>query len=69
MVGYLKKEKKKWAQMSRNIGQEEAGTRTSGIFYKMVVQATVLFGAEYWVMSSHIRRTLGGFHHKVDGQM
>ena len=30
-----------------------------------MVQATLLFGAESWVMSSWVRRTLGRFHHRM----
>ena len=34
-----------------------------------VVQATLLFGAESWVMSPQIGRTLGGFCRRVDRRM
>ena len=51
--------------MSRIIGWEGANPRTSGNFYKAVVQETLLFGAESWVMSPQIGKTLGGFHHRV----
>ena len=38
---------------------------TPRIFYKAVVKATLLFGAESWMMSHWIGRNLGGFHHRV----
>ena len=47
------------------LGQEVADPRTSSIFYKKVVQATLLFGAESWVMSPKIGRILGDFHHRL----
>ena len=37
--------------------------RNFGNFYRAVVQATLLFGAELWVISSLISRNLGSFHH------
>ena len=51
--------------MPRVLGQERANPRTSKNFFKAVFQATLLFGAESWVMSPHIGRTLGGFHYRV----
>ena len=51
--------------MSRVLGQEGADPRKSGNFYKVVVQATFLLGAEIWVMSPNIERTQGGFLQRV----
>ena len=34
-----------------------------------LVQATLLLGAETWVMTPRIQRTLGSFHHRVSYQM
>ena len=39
--------------------------RKSGNFYKVVVQATLMFGTETWVMYLRIGRNLGGFHHRM----
>ena len=50
---------------SRILGREGANPRTSRIFYKAVIQVTLLFGSETWVMNPIIRKTLGIFHHKV----
>ena len=47
------------------LGRKGADPRTYRNFYKEVVQATLLFGADSWVMSPRIWRTLDGFHHKV----
>ena len=35
----------------------------------MVVQATLLFGAETWVMSPRIGNNLYRFHHRVDHRL
>ena len=49
---------------NRILGREGAYPRTSSTFYKAVVQATLLFGSETWVMNLRIGRTLGGFQKK-----
>ena len=47
------------------LGQEGSDGWTSEKNYKAVVQATLLFGSETWVMNPSIGRTLGRFYHKV----
>ena len=42
---------------------------TNGTLYKMVVQATLLFGAETWVMSPRIGNNIYRFHHRVDQRL
>ena len=34
-------------------------------FNKALVQATLIFGADTWVVTPRIWRTLGSFHHRV----
>ena len=51
--------------ISRVLGQEGDNTRTSRTFYKEVIQETILFGSETWVMTPRIRRSLGGLHNRV----
>ena len=46
--------------MSRILGIDGANPRVSGIFFKAVVQAVLIFGAETWVMTPCMVRTLGG---------
>ena len=65
MVENLQKARKRWAWFSRITGQYGADPWTDGTFYKAVVQVTLLFGADTWVMSPRIGKTLGGFHHRV----
>ena len=54
-----------WECISRILGRGGAYPRTSGTFYKVVVQAILIFGVETWVMTFRIGRTLGSFHHRV----
>ena len=65
VVGNLRMVQKRWAWMSIILGQEESDPQTSRNFYKAVVQANLLFGAETCVMYPQIGSTLGGFHHRM----
>ena len=65
VISNFSKAWRKWDRMSRILGQEGSDARTTGIFYKSVVQATLLFRLETWVMASRIGWTLGGFYHRV----
>ena len=38
----------------------------SGTFYKALVQVTLLFGAETWVMTPRIGRKFCSFHHRLE---
>ena len=33
--------------------------------YLVVVQLVMIYGSKTWVMTPHIGRVLGGFHHRV----
>ena len=48
-----------------DIRWEGVDPRTSGTFYKTVVQATLLFSAYTWVMTPMVGNILGGFHQRV----
>ena len=65
VVGNLRKAQKNWVRMLRILGQEGSDPQTTGNFYKVVVQSTLLLGAESWLMPPWIGRNLGRFHHKV----
>ena len=69
MLANLQKSQKQWACISWVLGWEGADTRTSGNFYKALVQLTLPFGTETWVMSPRIVKNPGGFHHRVALQM
>ena len=49
----------------KDIGKEVVKSKGVGIFFKVVVQAVLLFGVETWVMTPHMGRYLGGFQHRV----
>ena len=63
VVGNLRKS---WAWLSRILEREGANPRVSGMFFKEVVQAVLLFWSETWVMIPRMGRSLGGgVRHKV----
>ena len=45
VVVNLKGARDSWARLKRILGQEEANMRVSGMFFKVVVQAVLLFGS------------------------
>ena len=47
------------------LGREGAKTRVSGMFFKAVVQAVLIFGSEMWVTTPRMGGAIGGFQHKV----
>ena len=61
VAGNLVKPQKSWGSLSRIPIREGADTRVSGNFFKAVVQAVLLFGAEPWVLTPRIERDLESF--------
>ena len=51
--------------MSKKLGWEGAKPLISRNFYNSLVQVTLLFGGETWVMSPRIGSNLGKFYHSV----
>ena len=51
------------------LGREVANPRFPGIFFKALIQAVLIFGAETWVMTACVVWALGGFQHRVDQQI
>ena len=47
--------------MSRILSREGAAPQVSGFFFKAVVQAVLLFGAETWVVTPCMGKAVGGF--------
>ena len=39
--------------------------RVSGLFYKAVVQAVLIYGSDTLVLTPRMVQTLGPFHHRV----
>ena len=46
--------------MSRILSREVATPRVSGLFFKAVIQAVLIFGAEIWVVTPRMGTALGG---------
>ena len=59
MTGNLRKAQKKCDWLSRILVREGEKPRVSGMFFKVVVQAVLLFGSDMWVMTPHMVRALG----------
>ena len=65
VVDKLRKDRSRWAYLSRILGREGSDPWTFSNFYKAVFQANLLFGSETWVVTPRIGRTLSGFHHRM----
>ena len=47
------------------MSREGENACTSVHIYLVVVQSVIIYKSETWVMTPHIGRFLGGFHHRV----
>ena len=65
VVGNLRNLRKIWAHMLRLLGRERENPRASGIFFKVVVQAVLFFGAAMWVMTPRTSPYLEGIQHRA----
>ena len=65
VVCNLRKARRKWARLTRELSREGADARTSSHIYLAVVQSVLLYRSEIWFMTPHIVRVLGGFYHRV----
>ena len=63
VAGNLGKARKSWGRLKRILSREGADKRVSGNFFKSVVQQVLLFGAETWVLTPIIERSLNSFMH------
>ena len=59
----LLKARKSWGRLLRILSREGMEKRVSGNFFKVVVQAVVLFGEETWVLTLRIDLALESFLH------
>ena len=64
VVGKLQKVRKTWGRMSSILIQEGAYPKVLGHFFKAVVQAVFLWGAETWLLTPRVERDLCKFQHK-----
>jgi hypothetical protein len=58
----IKKARDRWARFSRVLFREGADMRTMGIFYKTIVLAVLLYGAETWTLTQRQVKILESFH-------
>ena len=65
VAGNLVKARKSWGRLASILSREGADKRVSGNFFKTVVQAVLLFGAETWVLTPRIERALESFMHRA----
>ena len=65
VVANLRKARNRWTWTLQILRREGVYPWNSGKFYKAVVQATLLFGAETWVLSPSIGRTLARLYHSM----
>ena len=69
VAGKLQKARNILVQMTRILIREGAYLKVSGHFFKAVVQAVLIFGAETWVLTPRAERSLGSFQHRVERQL
>jgi Reverse transcriptase (RNA-dependent DNA polymerase) len=60
----MKKAKKKWGYIGKFLRREGADPKTMAIFYKTIIQAVLLYGAESWTISDKTMQDLRVFHHR-----
>ena len=66
MVRNLRHAIQKWARLTHILIRGGADAQTSGQIYLAVVQSVLLYGSKTWVLTPHMKRVLGGFHHGMD---
>ena len=69
VVRNLDPAKKVWSRMSRILSREGVTPWVYGFFFKAVIQAVLLFGAETWVVTPCMGKALGGFQTQVARQL
>jgi len=65
----LTKARKRWGMVSRVLRRDGLRPKAAAMFYKAVVQAVLLYGAETWSVTPVMLRALRGFHHRVARQL
>ena len=57
--------KKVWSRISHILSREGSTHRVSGLFFKAVIQAVLLFRADTWVVTPRMGKALGFFQTKL----
>ena len=63
VVDNLRKSQKSWSRMTRILVREGAKPWVSGMLYKAVVRAVILFELEAWVITPFMVKALRSFQH------
>ena len=54
-----------WGRIGKVIKKKSfSNPRVMSIFYKVIVQTVLLYGAETWVLSTHAKNKINSFHHR-----
>ena len=60
----IQKARKRWSQVSQILVREGADSGTMAYFYKAIVQAVLLYGAESWVLTERTWKAVNSFHNR-----
>ena len=60
----LRRARQKWAQLTPVLSREGSDSCTLGQIYLEVVQFSLIYGSETWVLMPRMKRVLGGFHYR-----
>ena len=58
----LQKARKTWCRIHRILRADGCSPHVMAYFYKTIIQSTLLFGSESWVLSQRLRKRLNSFH-------
>ena len=61
VVVNLGKVRRSWGWLSRVLGREGANPKVSRTFYTVVTQEVLVFGAETWVLTPRMEKSLDSF--------
>ena len=65
----LHKEQRCWARISKVLRSKNAAPKICGMFYRVMVQAVLLFGSETWNVTARVLVHLNGFHTRAAYRM
>ena len=65
VAGNVQKAGKSWVQKLRVLSREGVYPKVLGHFFKAVVRAVLIFGAETWVLTPWMERVQSRFQHRV----
>jgi len=65
----LQKARKTWFRVYRVLRADGCSPHVMAYFYKTIIQSTLLFGSESWVLSQRLRKRLNSFHLRCARQM